>query len=57
MKRLASWSLLCVLLAVSTRVAAQGEQNGLVKGRVTKSANGHALAGVICPGTSRPDYG
>ena len=46
MKRLASWSLLCVLVAVSTRVAAQGEQTGLVTGRVTTSADGHALAGV-----------
>ncbi|HEY7449559.1 MAG TPA: TonB-dependent receptor [Vicinamibacterales bacterium] len=47
MKRLASWSLvLCFLMAASARAAAQGEQTGLVTGRVTTSADGQALAGV-----------
>jgi hypothetical protein len=45
--KLASWSLvLCVLVAASARAAAQGEQTGLVTGRVTTSVDGQALAGV-----------
>ncbi len=47
MKRLASFGLLlCVLAAASSLVAAQGEQTGLVTGRVTTSADGHGLPGV-----------
>jgi hypothetical protein len=47
MKRLASWSfVLGFLVAASTGVAAQGDQTGLVTGRVTTAADGQSLAGV-----------